>query len=69
MGSVSEDIAFCRKAREAGFDIYLDGTQTIGHLTGVSVRPHVDGIVFDLDREQNIMIPKEQIEVVIEEPV
>ena len=30
---VSEDVAFCRKAEQAGFDIWLDPTVKCGHVT------------------------------------
>lgn len=65
--NVSEDVTFCHRAREAGFSVYLDGTQTLGHLTGVALRPTADGLMIHLDHEQQIVIPKEQIEETVEE--
>jgi hypothetical protein len=67
--NISEDIIFCQRAREAGYDIWLDATQMIGHLTGVAIRPDGLGLRIDLDHEQSIVIPKEQIEETVEEPV
>lgn len=65
--NVSEDVTFCHRAREAGFSVWLDGTQTLGHLTGMALRPHPSGLVIELDHEQSIMIPKEQIDEQVEE--
>lgn len=65
--NISEDVTFCHRAREAGFTVHLDGTQTIGHLTGMAIRPDPIGLVIELDHEQNIVIPKEQIEETVEE--
>jgi len=67
--NVSEDLTFCKRAREAGFGVWLDGTQVLGHLTGVALRPDPLGLIIDLDHEQNIVIPKAQIEETVEEAV
>lgn len=34
-----EDIFFCKKARQAGFRIWLDPTQQVGHMTSIVVDP------------------------------
>lgn len=40
----SEDLEFCRKARELGFDIHLDLGAPMGHMTTASIWPtYVDG--------------------------
>ncbi len=67
--NISEDVNFCNRARAAGYSVWLDGTQTIGHITGVSIRPDPVGLVFDLDHEQNLVIPREQIDEQVEEAV
>lgn len=36
---VSEDVTFCQKAREAGFDIYVDLSIPMGHITTCAVWP------------------------------
>lgn len=60
--NVSEDVTFCEKARKAGYKVWLDATQSLGHLTGVSISLDERGIVFDLGSDEKIVIPKEQIE-------
>ena len=35
----SEDLEFCRKARELGFPIHLDLGATMGHMTTASIWP------------------------------
>ncbi len=60
--NVGEDVLFCEKARDAGFRVWLDATQALGHLTGVVLKLDERGIVFELDHEQSIVIPMEQIE-------
>lgn len=37
---VSEDVVFCRKAKEAGFDIWIDGHLTCGHVGPFIVTTH-----------------------------
>jgi hypothetical protein len=68
--NVSEDVSFCERAREAGFGVWLDGTQQLGHLTGVTLSIDPRGIVFDLGSDESIVIPMEQIEeaLPVEEP-
>ncbi len=63
--NVGEDVRFCAKARDAGFRVWLDATQSLGHLTGVALSLDERGIVFDLDHEQSIVIPMEQVEEVM----
>lgn len=65
--NVSEDVTFCEKARGAGFHVYLDGAQSIGHLTGVSLRlaelpDGGRGVQIVLGPDDVIAIPVEQIE-------
>ena len=60
-GLVSEDVTFCEKAREAGFGVWLDATQSIGHLTGVAVYLEQRGVKIELGPEDSIVIPFEQI--------
>lgn len=36
---ISEDVAFCRKAREAGFAIHVDAAVLLGHITTAVVWP------------------------------
>ena len=38
-GTTSEDVVFCWKARQAGFKIHADLTQTLGHLTTCNLEP------------------------------
>jgi len=38
-GTDSEDISFCRKAREAGYNIWLDRSVVVGHEKPCIVRP------------------------------
>lgn len=37
---VSEDVSFSKKAREAGFDIYIDLNVRVGHIIVATVWPH-----------------------------
>lgn len=67
--NISEDVTFCHRARAAGFDVYLDGTQILGHLTGVELAPDPRGIAISFDDEQGIIIPRDMIEVTVEEKV
>lgn len=66
--NVGEDIIFCERAREAGFGVWLDATQSLGHLTGVTISLDPRGVVFDLGNEESIVIPTEQIEEVEPDP-
>ena len=38
-GTTSEDVVFCWKARQAGFFIHADLTQTLGHITSCNLEP------------------------------
>ena len=41
----TEDIVFCKRAKEAGYGIYCDGTIACGHIGSFIVTPvMVDGI-------------------------
>lgn len=60
--NVSEDVTFCEKARAAGFKVFLDATQCLGHLTGVTLKLNETGIVLELGSDDSIVIPKEQVE-------
>jgi hypothetical protein len=44
---ISEDVAFCRKARAAGFDIHVDLGARLGHITTAVIWP-----AWDADRER-----------------
>lgn len=63
--NVSEDVVFCERVRDAGFHVFLDTAQSIGHLTGVALSLDERGVVFDLGNDESIVIPKDQIEEVI----
>lgn len=63
--NVSEDVTFCEKARAAGFRVWLDATQSIGHLTGVALFLDERGVVMELGPDDSIVIPMAQIEEVI----
>jgi len=63
--NVSEDVTFAEKARAAGFKIWLDATQILGHLTGVTLKLNETGIVMELGPDDSIVIPKEQVEEVV----
>jgi hypothetical protein len=39
---ISEDVIFCQKAREAGFDVFVDLAIRIGHITTAVVWPVYD---------------------------
>lgn len=39
---VSEDVGFCLKARQAGFNIYADLDQTLPHITPCELEPYRD---------------------------
>lgn len=39
---LSDDIYFCRKAREAGFKIHVDTSVLLGHIALVGIRPEYD---------------------------
>jgi GT2 family glycosyltransferase len=67
--NVSEDVVFCERARDAGFRVWLDTAQSIGHLTGVTLALDSRGVVFDLGNEQSIVIPTDQVEEVTPEEV
>jgi hypothetical protein len=38
-GGLNEDLTFCKKVREAGFDIHVDVDVPIGHISQISVWP------------------------------
>lgn len=40
-GDVSEDLLFCQRAKEAGFEIWCDLTCRLGHITTATVYPAV----------------------------
>ncbi len=63
--NVSEDISFCEKVREAGFHVYLDEQNQVGHLTGVTLSLDARGVVIELGNEQSIVIPLAQVEEVV----
>lgn len=42
-GEASEDLTFCEKAGEAGFDIYVDLQARLGHCTTSIIWPSVEG--------------------------
>lgn len=44
---VSEDVNFCKRATEAGFEIHVDPSFTMGHTTTATVEP-----VWDQDQDQ-----------------
>lgn len=38
-GGLNEDLTFCKKVREAGFDIHVDVEVPIGHISQISIWP------------------------------
>ncbi len=54
-GEASEDLTFCEKAREAGFDIFVDMQARMGHCSTLIVWPAVveDGWVMGAQLSQN----------------
>jgi hypothetical protein len=39
-----EDVVFCRRVRELGFQIFVDTSVWVGHLAPITVWPHWDGL-------------------------
>ncbi len=59
-GSASEDILFCNKAKEAGFELWCDLSVRLGHITTAVVwpAPHEGswGVGFNIGRDTNIVV-------------
>ncbi len=62
-GTVSEDLLFCDKAREAGFKIHCDLASRLGHITTAVVWPSVRDqewvVGLTVGRDLNLFVPIE----------
>jgi len=66
-GTASEDIIFCNKAKEQGFEIFCDLSTRLGHITTAVVWPTVHAnewaVGFNIGRDTNVVLPIEPREV------